>query len=415
MDVARPAAVAFFPLDEELGLLPGNYTPSLQEGMTRLGAKLPYEQAREEIKQFCHTSVSEPTLRRHTTGNGRAGEAIVKAETKQIERGAVSSEIQPSKILISADGAYIALTGGEWREIKTVSIGEFETVSQADGSEKVQTGSLSYFSRSYRARDFEYYALPEIHRRGVVHADLVVTVNDGAEWIQNFVDYHCDDAVRILDFSHAQGYLADAGKAVYGEETAPFQTWFRENSHTLKHTDPQHVLTNLEQLHRQADQPQEREMIEDSLAYLCKREPMLNYPHFLKQGYPIGSGCVESAHKVVVQSRMKQAGMRWAEANVDPMLALRNLICNDRWSQGWQQIVTYRQQQQLKKHRLKCRLALQAPTPATPDKSAQPIPPPLTSPPKTKPDPSSPKPTRRPAANHPWRHSTIGRARFTKS
>jgi hypothetical protein len=182
----------------------------------------------------------------------------------------------------------------------------------------------------------------------------------------------------------------------------------------LKHTGPQPVLTNLEQLCRQADQPQERQMIEGSLAYLRKREPTLNYPHFQQQGYPIGSGCVESAHKVVVQSRMKQAGMRWAEANVDPMLALRNLICNDRWKQGWQQIVTYRRQQQLKKHRHKCRLALQALPPVTPVKPTEPGPPPLT-PTKIKPDPGPPKRTRRPAADHPWRHSPIGRARFPKS
>lgn len=112
MVVVRFAAVAFFPLDEELGLLPGSYTPSLQEAMTRLGAKLPYAQAQAEIKSFCHTLVSEPTLRRQTTENGRAGEAIVKVETRQIEQGEISAGAQPSKLLISADGAYIALTGG---------------------------------------------------------------------------------------------------------------------------------------------------------------------------------------------------------------------------------------------------------------------------------------------------------------
>jgi hypothetical protein len=411
MAVVRFAAVVFSPLDEELGLLPGSYTPSLQEAMTRLGAKLPYAQAQAEIKSFCHTVVSEPTLRRQTSENGRVGEAIVKVETQQIEQGEISSVAQPSKLLISADGAYIALTGGEWREVKTVSIGEFETVTQADGAENVQTGSLSYFSRSYRARDFEYYALPEVYRRGVTNAEVVVTVNDGAEWIQNFVAYHCDKAVRILDFSHAQGYLADAGKVVYGEETDTFQSWFRENSHTLKHTGPQPVLSNLEQLRPQAAQLPDREIIDDSLAYLRKREPLLNYPYFRQQGYPIGSGCVESAHKIVVQSRMKQAGMRWAEANVDPMLALRNLICNDRWSQGWLQIVAYRHQQQSKKHRLKCRLALQSLAPATPDKPIEQTLPTLTQI-KTKPDPQQPQ---RPAANHPWRHASIGRARFPKS
>ena len=414
MDCVRYVAVVFFPLDEELGLLPGSYTPSLQESMTRLGAKLPYEQAREEIERFCHTLVSEATIRRQTTGNGGAGEAIAKAETRQVEQGEISSEAHPSRILVSADGAYIALTSGEWREIKTVSIGEFETVIQADGSEKVQTGSLSYFSRSYRARDFEYYALPEIYRRGVTNASTVVTVNDGAEWIQNFVDYHCDEAVRILDFPHAQGYLAEAGKVVYGEETDNFQAWFRASSHSLKHTGPQDILTNLEQFRQQVDQPQDREIIEGSLTYLRKRETMLNYPHFLEQGYPIGSGCVESAHKFVVQSRLKQAGMRWAEANVDPMLALRNLICNDRWRQGWQQIVTYRRQQQLRKHRHKCRLALQSLAVAAPDKLIERTSP-TSTPINTNPDLPSPKKTRRPAADHPWRRSPVGRARYQKS
>jgi hypothetical protein len=38
--------------------------------------------------------------------------------------------------------------------------------------------------------------------------------------------------------------------------------------------------------------------------------------------------------------------MRWAEDHVDPMLALRNLLCNGRWSQGWSQIVAYHWQQQ---------------------------------------------------------------------
>ena len=112
MAVVRTAAVVFPPLDEELGLLPESYTPSLQEAMTRLGAKLPYEQAREEIKSFCHTLVSEPTIRRHTTGNGRVGEAIVKAETRQIERGEISTR---SPALKSIDQRRWGLRGLDWR------------------------------------------------------------------------------------------------------------------------------------------------------------------------------------------------------------------------------------------------------------------------------------------------------------
>ncbi|MFT7584613.1 MAG: hypothetical protein ACI9EW_001034, partial [Cellvibrionaceae bacterium] len=42
------------------------------------------------------------------------------------------------------------------------------------------------------------------------------------------------------------------------------------------------------------------------------------------------------------QRRMKQAGMRWSENNLNPMLALRTALCNQRWSETWMQISAHR-------------------------------------------------------------------------
>jgi len=406
---AQNVGMAFFPLDEELGLLPGIYTPQLQESMTRLGAKMAYKQAQEELHQFCHTLVSEATLRRHTMQNGQASEDLEKEKAERIEKEAPTVTVNPDKVVLSADGAFVALTTGEWREVKTVTIGEFETVVGADGKEKVQTHSLSYFSRSYPAHDFEYYALPEIHRRGLANATVVVSPNDGAVWIQGFVDYHCPQATRILDFSHAQGYISDAGKAVYGEGTQSFQAWYRQRSHELKHDPPQQTLAQLEQLRQETEKPDTREVIDGCLAYLNKREAMLNYPHFVKQGYPIGSGSVESGHKVVMQSRMKQAGMRWAKEHVDPMLSLRNLVCNDRWQAGWQKIVAYRQRQRREQLQEKCRATVRSTMPMLATSTTSPI----TSLPTITPklDKPVPKKPYRPAANHPWRQSFLQQSR----
>ena len=136
---------------------------------------------------------------------------------------------------------------------------------------------------------------------------------------------------------------------------------------------------------------------------------MLNYAHFVKQGYPIGSGSVESGHKVVMQSRMKQAGMRWAKEHVDPMLSLRNLVCNDRWQAGWQKIVAYRQRQRREQLQEKCRATVRATIPmlVTPTTS------PITSLPTITPklDKPVPKKPYRPAANHPWRQSFLQQSR----
>ena len=53
---------------------------------------------------------------------------------------------------------------------------------------------------------------------------------------------------------------------------------------------------------------------------------------YLRLGYGIGSGAVESAHKQVVHARFRQAGMRWSEAGARRLLALRLLLLNNNWA-----------------------------------------------------------------------------------
>jgi len=88
-------------------------------------------------------------------------------------------------------------------------------------------------------------------------------------------------------------------------------------------------------------------IIEDAQEpYLCTRREQMDYPMFQQAGWPIGSGMVESGHKVVMQARLKGAGMHWKPATVNPMLALRLALCNDRWQENWQ--VQWKTQQQTK-------------------------------------------------------------------
>jgi hypothetical protein len=61
------------------------------------------------------------------------------------------------------------------------------------------------------------------------------------------------------------------------------------------------------------------------------------YPQFQRQGWPIGSGSVESANVGVVQARLKGIEMHWERKNVNPMLALRLGVCNDRWDETREQ------------------------------------------------------------------------------
>jgi hypothetical protein len=229
----------------------------------------------------------------------------------------------------------VPLVHGVWAEVRTVVIGEVVSEVDQQGEQVPHARNLSYFSRKENAETFQRLALVEMQRRSVEKASEVAAIMDGAEWEQGFVDYHCPQAIRILDFPHAAEHVNLIGEALYGEHTTQSRAWLSEQLHRLKHEGPDELLLKVQQL--QQAHP-EQEAIASNLAYLEKRRAQMQYPQFQTQGWPIGSGIVESGNKLVVEARMKGSGMHWAEEHVNPMLALRNVICSDRWKEEWPKI-----------------------------------------------------------------------------
>jgi hypothetical protein len=320
-------------------LLPGSYTPQVQEAITRLGSRMPYREAEEELGLLWKVEISVGGLREVTMRHGRVADTLIEEKVAQLEASAPPPSAQPEQLVMCTDGAMVQLTSGEWREVKTVAFGEFQASWDAKQRQVVtQTEQISYFSRVESAEAFSRSALVEWHRRGGENAHTVVAVQDGALWIQAFIDYHCPQAKRVIDFAHAQAYVATVGRAIYGAETETFRQWYGRVSRQFGHQPPQRTVNELRLLQRQHPDHPEAADVEMAIRYLEKRLPMIDYPHFRRQQIPIGSGIAESGHKVVMQSRMKQAGMRWAATSLNPMLALRTALCNQRWKTSWQAI-----------------------------------------------------------------------------
>lgn len=321
-----------------------------------------YREAQEEVGLLWQVQVSKGGVREITMRHGGMAHERIEEEIDHIEREAPEPEARPGQLVMSTDGGMIQLTSGEWREVKTVAFGEFAATWDAKNKHvKTQTNNISYFSRIETAEQFSRSAVYEWQRRGGENAQRVVAVNDGAVWIQSFIDYHCPQAIRVIDFAHAQSYLAAVGRAIYGAESEAFPQWFARLSHQLRHKPPQRTLAELTLLQQQHPDHPEMATIEQAIRYLHKRQEMIDYPHFTKAQIPIGSGIVESGHKVVMQRRMKQAGMRWAEENINPMLALRMALCNHTWADNWQAIQT----QARKTQRLRRLSRLPKPKPTT--------------------------------------------------
>lgn len=124
---------------------------------------------------------------------------------------------------------------------------------------------------------------------------------------------------------------------------------------------------------------------------------------------------VECANKLVMQTRLKGPGMRWAPAHVNPMLALRTAVCNERWAEAWQEIGTHRRCQRTMRFQQRATPRLQQivsswllllfqfrpPTPKPAPKPSVPLAPAATLPGSS-----------HPSAHHPWKRTPACRPKL---
>src|SRR5438874_2567114 len=124
MAPALPVGWAFFPLDEQLGLLSGGLTPRAEETLVRLSSWMPYESARELLEELLEVRVSKATACRATLATGQAALLVWEAEVERLKQEAAEAPAGAEKQAMSGDGAMVHLVGGEWVEVKTLAIGE---------------------------------------------------------------------------------------------------------------------------------------------------------------------------------------------------------------------------------------------------------------------------------------------------
>ena len=326
----------FFPLDQELQVPDGHLLPHAQDTLVSMSSELPFGRAVKHLERTLGVVVHASTARRQTLS---VGQRVLEVQNTQAQPLSACPEEQAAEhMAMSSDGSMVPLVGGVWAEVKVVAIGEVDRRRRTD-EDQIVTTNLTYFARLTDAATFADQASAELRRRGIERAKEVCAIQDGAEWIQGFVQSHRHDALRILDFAHAASYvyvMADKVRESGGHLPA---TWVDGVLHRLKHEGPARVLRHVTRLARRYPQ------IQEQVTYLQKRRELMDYPTYQQQGWPIGSGSVESSHKSVVQARLKGPGMHWRPEHINPMLALRLALLNERWSESWQEQHRLRQHQ----------------------------------------------------------------------
>ena len=194
----------FFPLDQELQVPDGHLLPHAQDTLVSMSSELPFERAVKHVERTLGVVVHASTARRQTLA---VGQRMLEGQNQQAQPlSACPEEHASERMAMSSDGSMVPLVGGVWAEVKVVAIGEVERRTRKD-EEQIVTTKLTYFARMANAATFADQASAELRRRGIERAKQVCAIQDGAEWIQGFVQGHRHDALRILDFAHAASYV----------------------------------------------------------------------------------------------------------------------------------------------------------------------------------------------------------------
>jgi hypothetical protein len=341
------------PLLSRLGVEAGRVSGALARLLALLGVVVPYQLAARLAKLFFGVEVSPMTVWCAVQRLGESCEKYIEEQTSfcnDPNRAPSPTGPGPAAVVLGVDGCALGMQvrahrrkregkaplpplppveDGHFREVKTgVLLLPEERVEPSPGRRSVVRRALvTCLGEADRIFDRLWGKLHEMKWLG--SETVVVIIADGAEWIWNrasMFSKRCD----ILDFWHAVEKAWEFGRLRWGEESSITTRWAHRLAEDLRGGKVKAVIVRLQTLLVSTDE--ERELLDGLIRYYTTNQTRMRYDEYLRLGYGIGSGAVESAHKQVVHARMRQAGMRWSEAGARRLLALRVLLLNDQWS-----------------------------------------------------------------------------------
>lgn len=319
------------PLDEKLGLEPGQATAGLAALIGMVGVELAFEYSGRWIEQFLLFKVSENTVRKETQGFGKLQ---AEQESALIDQSQDEAYLQqrlrttvapPPRLYGSLDGAQVRIEERDhssesaqdrekWREMKIGCWYTVETVPVSQQSQRHRQ-KTAMGHQALRAQDMQYFCdIVEVEQFEPLfwatgcqaQADLaseVVFVCDGAKWIWRLVDTYYPNAVQIADWFHAEERLEKVAREAFSGEAA--SSWLEKVRSALWDGDPQFVIAACEKLASLSSEASQ------AVTYFRNNAHRMQYDRYRSKGYLIGSGTVESACKQIVTQRLKRSGAQW--------------------------------------------------------------------------------------------------------
>jgi hypothetical protein len=323
----RSGSTQLRPVLSQLKVTSRGCSRRLQRALTDFGADEAFAPAAGKVAEHYGVEVNAERVRQvclHHAGQ-------IAAQAKVEPHTVLSSKPGPEWIVTSGDGSMLPIvdTSGAppgadrrkhrvvgWQEARVVAaraLGEATTHYDATMGEVAEVGCRW----SQVAAAAGWAANTRIH-----------VVGDGAPWLATQArERFGQNSVFLLDLYHVCDYLA----AVWPDDKAEIH----RHRDALKAGQLDSVLDALRARLEPTEIPESDTPARAALRYLENRLEQLDYPAAILHGLPVGSGMIESAHRHLLQARLKLAGAWWARPNAQSMCQLRAIRANRLWDNYW--------------------------------------------------------------------------------
>lgn len=323
-----------FPLDEQLKLNRSAYSPELARRMVWLSGLLPYEQCAAVFEQIGERLIPSASIWRQTQRQGERLQTYVEYQRQQVSVERVvlpdARHDHDQRKTVSMDGGMVNIRGEGWRELKVGAIFDIELHlernPQTHDLEEMAHGVNVHYTAVLGSKDAFTSALWALAvEQGVPTAQERGVIGDGAAWVWNVAENVCPDGRQIVDWFHAVHHLAEASSALYPNETDDKQRtqWLKTYKDHLYMGRISKIIAALHQRER-----------DDLAGYFEHHQRRMQYLEFREEGFPIGSGAIESGVKQFKQ-RLTGTGMRWNADNAHRMLVIRAAVLSDDFVSLW--------------------------------------------------------------------------------
>ena len=332
-----------FPWDATLRLSPLRLTPAAEEVTTLAGVLESFGKAADRtLPKLAGLRLSESTVERTTEEAGarlgaRLAEGMVFGLATAWDWNRDAAGRTCAYLSLDATGVLMQGPDGAKAEGRMVYVGMIYNPQPRSADEEALSkpcDGARYLAGLYGLDELGLQMRRQGGQVGMNAADVWIALTDGGNGLEGFVDVNFPQAEKILDFQHGATHLATFAKQFRPETSEKLlAAW----CHTLKHAGGAVMIRVLERLDRKKMTEEVRLGHDGLLNYLRKNVDRMDYPTYLRNGWQIASGAVESACKTVVNQRLCLGGMRWGEDGSDAVAHLRALYRSDpdQWDAFW--------------------------------------------------------------------------------